>query len=65
MTEEQEDVKKANEAIVQRMTPAAFVSLDVFHCHMLQPGEALAVFMHNLKKLLGQAILNLEAAASD
>ena len=62
--EEQEDIKKAKEALVQLMMPAAFVSLDVFHCHV-QPGELLAVFSHNLKKLLGYAMPDLEAAARE
>ena len=64
-TEDQEDIKKAKEALVEKMTPAAFLSLDVFHRRVLQPGEALAVFIHDLKKLLGQAMPNLEAAARD
>ena len=64
-TDEQEDIKKVKEGYVQRMTPAAFVSLDVFHCHVLQPCEAFAVFTHGLMKLLGQALPDLEAAASD
>ena len=50
---------------MQRMTPVAFVSLDVSHRCVLQPGESLAVLLHNLKKLLGPAMPDLEAAACD
>ena len=63
--EEQEDFKSAKEALIQRMTPVAFVSLDVFHSRVLQPGEALAVFLHDLKRLLAQAMPNLESATRD
>ena len=38
------------------MAPDAYVSLDVFHHCMLQPGEGLALFRHNLKKLLGHRL---------
>ena len=65
LTDEQDDIKKVKEGFVQRMTPAAFMSLDVFHRHVLQPCEAFAVFTHGLMKLLGQGLPDLETAASD
>ena len=38
------------------MKPMGFVSLDGFHRRKLQPGEALSVSVHDLKKLIDQAI---------
>ena len=64
-TDVKDDIKKVKEGFVQRMTPAAFMSLDVFHRHVLQPCEAFAVFTHGLMKLLGQGLPDLETAASD
>lgn len=40
-----------------------FVSLEDFHKRKLRPGEALSVFLHDLKKLLGMAMPTLEAEA--
>ena len=45
--------------------PTPFVMLDEFHQRKLLQGEALSVFVHDLKKLLGQAMSNLDAAARD
>ena len=45
------------------ITPMEFVSLDDFHRCKLQPGEVLSVFVHDLKKLLEQAVLGLEEKA--
>lgn len=66
MTEEQQgDIKTAKETLVSKMKPVAFVALDVFHHRTLQPGEALAVFVHELKKLLEQAMPDLGPQARD
>ena len=42
-----------------------FVSLEAFHSRKLRPGEALSVFVHELKKLLDQAMPGLDATARD
>ena len=47
------------------MTPMGFVSLDIFHGHKLRPGETLSVFVHELKKLLDQAMPSLDVDACD
>ena len=47
------------------MTTMEFVSLNGFHRRKLQPGEAISVFVHDLKKLLEQAMLGLEKPAQD
>ena len=58
--------KRAKKVLVQRMMPVAFVSyVDVFHRLVRQLGKALAVFICNLKRLLAQAMSNLESAACD
>ena len=44
------------------MAPVGFVSLAEFHARKLRPGEALSVFVHKLKMLLGQAMVSLDAA---
>ena len=43
------------------LMPMEFVSLDNFHRCTMRPGEALAVFVHDLKKLLKQAMPGLDA----
>jgi len=45
--------------------PMGFVSLDEFHQRKLHPGEAILVFIHNLKKLLGIAVPSLNKEAKD
>ena len=57
-----EDTEKA---IKEKMMPMGFISLDEFHRRKLRPGEALSVFVHDLKKLLGHAMPDLDAASRD
>ena len=63
--EQQEDYKIAKEEIEKAMKPMGFVSLDDFHRRKLQPGEALSVFVHDLKKLIDQAIPNMAKEAKE
>ena len=66
MTEEQQrDIKTVKETLISKMMPVAFVSLDEFHHCTLQPGKALAVFVHHMKKLLGQAMPDFGAEVSE
>lgn len=60
---EQSDYKEAKEAIINRMTPMGFVTLEGFHRRRLRPGEALSIFLHDLKKLLNQAMPDIDATA--
>lgn len=46
------------------MAPAHFASLADFHKRTLWPGESLSVFAHELKRLLGQALLTANASTS-
>ena len=46
---------------IEKMAPAGFVSLSNFNQRKLQPREVLSVYLHELKRLLNQAIPNLDA----
>lgn len=63
--EQQGDYAAAKKEICTAMTPMEFVSLDGFHRRKLRPGEAISVFVHDLKKLLEQAMPGLEKPARD
>ena len=60
---EQGDYEVAKKKIVKRMAPLGFSSLDGFHSQKLHPGEALSVFLHELKSLLERAMPDLDAEA--
>ena len=57
-TEQKDNCETAKETLTSKLTPASFVTLDTFHRQKLLPGETLP--MHHLKKLLLQAILDLD-----
>ena len=57
--EEQSSYDDAQKKIVEAMMPMGFISLNDFHRRKLRPGEAISVFVHNLKKLLGHAMPDL------
>ena len=59
---EQKSYKDAKAKILERMGPVQFVSMDNFHRRRLLPGESLSVFVHELKRLLDQAIPEIDAA---
>ena len=40
--------------------PMNFVSLDEFHCRRLQLGDAISLYVHELRKLLTHALPDLE-----
>lgn len=63
--EQQGSYEDAMKEIKRRMMPMEFVSLEEFHRRKLRPGEALSVFVHDMKKLLEQAMPNLEGTARD
>ena len=63
--EERGNFETAKKTITGKLMLAPFVTLDEFHRRKLLPGEALSVFVHDLKKLLGQAMSNLDAEARD
>ena len=59
--EQQQSYPTAKKELSIALMPMEFVSLDNFHRRTMRPGEALAVFVHNLKKLLEQAMPGLDA----
>lgn len=63
--EQQGEYAAAKKEICTAMMPMEFVSLDGFHRRKLRPGEAISVFVHDLRKLLGQAMPDLEKPARD
>ena len=64
-TEQQGDYGVAKEEIKKAMRPMDFVLLDDFHRRKLQPGEALSVFVYDLKKLIDQAIPDMVKEAKE
>lgn len=66
LTEEQQgNYTTAKDSIVKTMMPMEFISMDEFHRRKLRPGEALSVFVHDLKKLLDQAMPTLNKAGRE
>lgn len=63
--EQQECYATAKKEICTALMPMEFVSLDEFHRRKMRPGEALSVFVHDLKKLLEQAMPGLDKTARD
>ena len=61
--EQQKDYKAAKKELVAKMAPMGFTSLEEFHRQKLQPGESVSVYLHDLKRLLDQALPDLEANA--
>ena len=45
--------------------PIVFIPLDEFHKRKLQPGESLSLFVHELKRLLLQAMPDIDTNARD
>ena len=61
--EQQDDYAVAKKEIQSAMMAMGFISLNEFHRRKLRPGEAISVFVHDLKKLLEMALLSLDKAA--
>jgi len=64
-TEQQDDYAIAKKEILSAVMPMGFVSLDEFHQRKLRPGEAISVFVHDLKKLLEIAVPSLNKEAKE
>ena len=63
--EEQKDYNVTKKKIIEAIMPMRFVSLQDFHQRALLPGESLAMYVHQLKQLLSQAMPDLAPAAKD
>lgn len=63
--DKQKDYTESKKVISKKMAPHAFVYLDDFHKQRLHPDEPISVYVHALKKLLDQAILDLNKSARE
>ena len=61
--DEQKNIATAKEKMIQKMTPMMFISLEKFQKWKLLPGEAISLYLHELKMLLDQAMPELAAEA--
>ena len=57
--EQQADYKVAKEQLITKMAPNEFVSLEEFHSRTMHPGEAITLYLHDLKRLLQQTMPGL------
>ena len=63
-TEQKADYAVAKEQLIAKMAPTEFVSLEEFHSLKLRPGEAITLYLYDLKRLLCQAMPEMEANTS-
>ena len=61
--EQQKDYKTAKGKIIEKIMPMAFSTLEEFHQRKLHPGEALSVFVHDLKTMLEHAMPDIDEAS--
>ena len=60
--EQQEDYAVEKKAMEEATMSMTFVLLNDFHRRKLRPGEAISLYVHNLRKLLTHALPNMEQA---
>ena len=63
--EEQKDYASTKKKIIDAIMPMKFVSLAEFHKRILLPGELFLMYIHQLKRLLNQAMPDIPAAAKE
>ena len=54
--DQQKDYAVTKKAMEEAMMPMNFVLLDQFHRRKLRPGEAVSLYVHDLRKLLSHAL---------
>lgn len=64
-SEQQEDYDETKKLMEKAIMPMNFVSLDEFHRRRLRPGEAISLYVHELRKLLTHALPDLGQAARE
>ena len=62
---EKDNYETVKQTLISKLTPALFVTMDEFHQRKHLPGKALSVFIHHLKKLLLQAMPDLDTTTCD
>ena len=60
--DEQKSYKGAKAKKIERMSLVQFVSIDDFYRRKLLPGEPLSVFVHELKRLMDEAMPDADVA---
>ena len=61
--DDQKDYVKAKKKIIEKIMHMEFSTLEDFHHRKLHPGEALPVFIHELKTLLKHAMPDIDDAS--
>ena len=59
-SEQQDDYAATKNKMEKAMLPMNFVSLDDFHHRKPYPGEAISLYVHDLRKLLSHALPGTE-----
>ena len=62
---EQKDYAVSRKKITEKLLPIGFIPLDEFHKCKLQSGELLSLFVYELKRLLLQAMPDIDTNACD
>ena len=63
--EQKADYAIPKEQLIAKMVPTEFVSLKEFCSRKLRPGEAITLYLYDLKRLLHQAMPEMEADVSN
>ena len=63
--EEQGEYSVIVDKLKRKLAPTAFSSLEAFHTQKLQPGEALSLFLQDLKQKLQHAMSDVTGAARE
>ena len=63
--EDKEDYAKAKKAIKSKLLPTTFTALEKFNGRLMLPSEILPLFLHDLKRLLDQAMTGLPNQARE
>lgn len=64
-TEAKKTYAVTKKELMAAMTPTSFTTLEMFRQRKMVPGEALPVFLHDLKQLLEQAMPGLDSTAKE
>ena len=63
--EDKKDYAKAKKAIKSKLLPRTFTALEKFNGRLMLPSETLPLFLHDLKRLLDQAMPGLPNKARE
>ena len=63
--EEQKDYTRTKKKITDATKPMSFILLDNFYKQLLHPGEPLSLYVHELKQLLNQTMLEISAQTTE